>query len=227
VLIDPKSKPESCMSFVAEIFAPEDKTEDIIISEHYEPVVVNHSIRQSCSLELGSSEEIKKNDLCAENKENSCTQLNNTKMFSIPDQPQGNNFFSLSNITQELLKRGKSTKLNPIQSKLIRGQKWVKKSQQKPNTACLKKNNQMQIFFKKQNDGKKDKCKRKETLELCSKNNSKTLKIQPGETRLMIFRFKFRPEYLVEGQRIVIDDSYLKCVGIVRKVLYKTPRTST
>jgi len=118
-------------------------------------------------------------------------------------------------------------KLNPIQSKLIRGQKWAKKSQQKLNTACLKKNNQMQIFFKKQNDGKKDKCKRKETLELCSKNNSKTLKIQSGETRLVTFRFKFRPEYLVEGQRIVIDDSYLKCVGIVRKVLYKTPRTST
>jgi len=81
------------MSFVAEIFAPEDKTEDIIISEHYEPVVVSHSIRQSCSLDLGSSEEIKKNDLCTENKENSCTQPNHTKTFSIPDQPQGNNFF--------------------------------------------------------------------------------------------------------------------------------------
>lgn len=70
ILTDPKTKPEACSSFVAEIIAPEDQPLNICICQSYEPVIVTHSIRQSCSLQFDalSSEEIKNNEF--ENKEN-------------------------------------------------------------------------------------------------------------------------------------------------------------
>lgn len=53
----------------------------------------------------------------------------------------------------------------------------------------------------------------------------KSLVIQPGQTKLITFKFKYFAEYLIEGQKIVIDDNCVKCVGTIRKLMYDTLRT--
>ena len=84
MLIDPKTKPESCIEFIAEIYAPEYESKEVVIDEGYEPVIVTNSIRQACTLDIAfCSEEIKNNEIQAENKENSKNQGNSSKIISL------------------------------------------------------------------------------------------------------------------------------------------------
>ena len=56
-------------------------------------------------------------------------------------------------------------------------------------------------------------------------DKKKSIVIQPGQARLITFKFKYFAEYLIEGQKIVIDDNCVKCVGTIRKIMYDTLRT--
>jgi len=56
-------------------------------------------------------------------------------------------------------------------------------------------------------------------------DKKKSIVIQPGQTKLITFKFKYFAEYLTEGQKIVIDDNCVKCVGTIRKIMYDTLRT--
>lgn len=51
--------------------------------------------------------------------------------------------------------------------------------------------------------------------------NIKFIKINPDEAKVLEFKFKYRPEYVCKGQKIIITDSTMKAIGVVTEVLYE------
>jgi len=52
------------------------------------------------------------------------------------------------------------------------------------------------------------------------KKQIKFITIEPNQTKLLRFRFKYHPEYLSKGQKIIINDSSMKAIGTVKDLLY-------
>ena len=135
-----------------------------------------------------------------------------------------------------MLKVEKSFKPSQVSGKSQRGEKWAQKSIGKLNHANLQKKNiqevpknkgkeSSQIQSNKRKLNQKEKLQKRNCFAIIEEENSKSLRIQPGESKQLKLRFKFRPEYLVEGQRIIIDDNCVKCFGFIRKVLNTSLRT--
>jgi len=74
-------------------------------------------------------------------------------------------------------------------------------------------------------DVKNLKNAKKRLFEIEIEKKKKSIVIQPGQTRMLTFKFKYFAEYLTEGQKILINDNCVKCIGTIRKLVYETLRT--
>jgi len=59
-----------------------------------------------------------------------------------------------------------------------------------------------------------------EDLHPKKKKNMKFITFQPNNTKTLKFMFKYHPEYLTKGQKIIINDSSMKVIGTVVDVIY-------
>lgn len=57
------------------------------------------------------------------------------------------------------------------------------------------------------------------------KKKIKFITIEPGQTKVLKFRFKYHSEYMTKGQKIIINDSCMKAVGTIRDIFYVKPLT--
>jgi len=61
----------------------------------------------------------------------------------------------------------------------------------------------------------------KDVEELVSKRRKrKFIAISPDEKKLLKFKFKYHPEYIIKGQKIIINDSTMKAIGIIKDIFY-------
>ncbi len=61
----------------------------------------------------------------------------------------------------------------------------------------------------------------KDVEELVSKRRKrKFIAIIPDEKKLLKFKFKYHPEYIIKGQKIIINDSTMKAIGIIKDIFY-------
>jgi hypothetical protein len=59
-----------------------------------------------------------------------------------------------------------------------------------------------------------------EDLHPKKKRNMKFITLQPNKAKTLKFRFKYHPEYLTKGQKIIINDSSMKVIGTVIDLVY-------
>ena len=64
----------------------------------------------------------------------------------------------------------------------------------------------------------------KDVEELVSKRRKrKFIGISTDEVKLLKFKFKYYPEYITKGQKIIINDSTMKAIGIIKDIIYIDP----
>jgi len=52
------------------------------------------------------------------------------------------------------------------------------------------------------------------------KTQIKFIIIEPNQTKVLRFKFKYHPEYLIKGQKIIINDSSMKAIGTIREIFH-------
>ena len=68
----------------------------------------------------------------------------------------------------------------------------------------------------------------KDIDELVSKRRKrKFIAISTDEKKLLKFTFKYHPEFITKGQKIIINDSSMKAIGIIKDVIYIDPIESS
>jgi len=61
----------------------------------------------------------------------------------------------------------------------------------------------------------------KDVEELVSKRRKrKFIGISSDEKKLLKFKFKYHPEYIIKAQKIIINDSTMKAIGIIKDIFY-------
>ena len=57
------------------------------------------------------------------------------------------------------------------------------------------------------------------------KRKIRFITIKPNESKVLKFKFKYHPEYMTKGQKIVINDSSMKAIGTIIDIMYVKTQT--
>lgn len=193
VLVEEKTNPRSAFEFLAEIYLYDHSTEDKILRAHYQPVVNTQTTRQTCKLIITQDNEI-----------NSLLPVELKKMKSKSIEPRG-------------FKEKPKFKSNNYEIH--------------EREAKFKHKNSMDCLTAKQMEyGKKIKKiaeKRKESFEEIKEKEEKKgliegkfMIINHDSNNFIRLKFKYYPEYITLGQKLIINDNCLKAIGWIREIYY-------
>lgn len=217
ILIDPKTKPQLVTEFVAEISLLEDQGSPVTFYEGYEPVIMTQSIKQACHLDFEALElqGIIEPNLFVDEKEN-CGPYDNMDSFFTTSR-------HMKKKSAKKLGKGKDSSNN---AKILESSAQSKppKSITKPKETNTQPKNRQNANLDKKSFIRKVSP---EEFGQKKKKEGRFVVIQPGETKTLTFRFKFHEEYLVPGQKVIIDDTCVKCVGTVKRVFHTSLTTRT
>lgn len=223
ILIDPKTKPQLTTEFVAEISLLEDQASPVTFYEEYEPVIMTQSIKQACHLDFETLElqEISEQNLYVAEKEN-CGPSNNMDYSFAPRS-------FMKKKSAKKFGKGKDSHVSSNNTKVLESSAESKPSKNvsKPKETNTQSKNKQNALVR--TDKQKSNIRKisPEDFGQKKKKEGRFVVIQPGETKTLTFRFKFHAEYLVAGQKVIIDDTCVKCVGTVKRVLHTSLTTRT
>jgi len=193
VLVEEKTNPRSAYEFMAEIYMYDHSIEDKILRSNYQPVVNTQNTRQACKLIITE-----------DNLLNASPELKKTKSKSI--EPRG-------------FKQKPNNKKNNYQMEEI----GEKKMKHKSSMDCV---NEKQMYYGKKIRKEVEK-NRKESFEEIKENEDKKALIEGKyiilnheNNNFIRLRFKYFPEYINIGQKLIINDNCLKGIGWIREIYY-------
>lgn len=239
VLVDGKANPQAAIEFTAEITPLEEVGKKIILWENYEPVIISRTTNQVCTLVLDDEKSVE------ELNASEFADLRSAKKYfdaNKADEEHKKDDYLLGSIP---LKKGKSRsqddkivkKFTPIAEDLpsakIKEPKKknsmvdeVAKPISKVNLPQHTENSEggaktKVTFEEKVKDLKKNAFKGLEDLFFKKKKSLRHLKIESSKSRVLRLRFKYHPEYITPGQKIFVNDSTMKAIGVIKEIFYE------
>lgn len=225
-MVDSKSNPKAYQEFSAEITPLEASSQYVILWENYEPAIISMTTNQVCTLVLD---------------DNSLEQLSEREFFYFRFVKKGADIFpsddtaSLSELSDlpDLKKSrsrsqddqlvGKSENLSKGASALnskkpSRKEKVNHKSIDNHRKQSLEMpENKAKVSFD-QKAKEKNGFKAAEELSVKKKKSLRHLKIELKKSRVLRLRFKYYPEFITPGQKIFVNDSTMKAIGIIKEL---------
>ena len=196
VLVEEKSNPRSAFEFLAEIYMYDHSIEDKILRSNYQPVVNSQNTRQACKLIITE-----------DNLLNSSPELKKMKSKSI--EPRGF--------------KDKTKNKNACKKNYEIEETGDKKIKHKGSMDCM---NEKQMYYGKKIRKEGEKLRKESFEEIKEKEDKKTLiegkyiVLNHESNNFIRLRFKYFPEYINIGQKLIINDNCLKAIGWIREIYY-------
>lgn len=194
VLVEEKTNPRSAYEFLAEIYIYDHSVEDKILRSNYQPVINTQTTRQACKLIITQ-----------DNILNDLPELKKIKSKSI--EPRG-------------IKEKTKAKIN-LNYEI--GENREAKKKHKNSMDCA---NDKQMHYGKKMRKEIEKNRKESFEEIKEKEDKKTfiegkyIVINHDSNNFLRLRFKYFPEYINLGQKLIINDSCLKAIGWIREIYY-------
>ena len=194
VLVEEKTNPRSAFEFLAEINLYDHGTEDKILRSNYQPVINTQTTRQACKLIITK-----------DNLENFSSPLELRKMKSKSIEPRGFKEKEKHKINYDIMDKGD------------------KKMKHKNSMDCV---NEKQMVYGKKIRKEFEKVRKQSFEEIKEKEDKKALiegkyvVIAHESSNFLRLRFKYYPEYINLGQKLIINDNCLKAIGWIREIYY-------
>lgn len=196
VLIEGKSNPKAAYEFLAEIILWDQNSGETKLKNSYQPVINTQTTRQSC-------------------------KIIQDKYFSIDDNSEKLSQFKEIKLTKKISKsidNKKNLYENSKNNCFVEGKSQNYQLRKKTfahsfqlNEKDFDKKNKEECYFENQ----KTKEMKKNMKKLFPK-----ITISPNKKNLLRFRFMYFPEYILVGQKLLINDSSLKAIGWVKEIFY-------
>lgn len=198
VLVDGKSNPKAAYEFSAEIWLWDQNIDEKTLKISYQPVINTQTTRQSCKV---IHEKIS-GDIKPE-----LPEIKLTKKISKSFDNKKNQYFEENKTNENHITK----KMSFINSK---GKKQLTNSSQ-INEEQIKKiggNEEFSELLLYEDKNKIKESKRKKRYS--------SIKILPNKKNVLRLRFMFYPEYILVGQKLLINDTSLKAIGWIKEIYY-------
>eukprot|EP01017_Pseudomicrothorax_dubius_P034907 TRINITY_DN4836_c0_g3_i3.p1 TRINITY_DN4836_c0_g3~~TRINITY_DN4836_c0_g3_i3.p1 ORF type:complete len:661 (-),score=113.15 TRINITY_DN4836_c0_g3_i3:53-2035(-) len=233
VLVDGKLNPRAAYEFLAEMMLFEGTAGDSErkLTKNYEPVIHSQTTRQACSL-ISASEISMPAPMDALSRKRSHSSESKFKHREDHHEHRGESSPEEGNKYQ-IFVLGKK-KVFPSTNNLAQSQ--IMKIAEVPEEET----NDSPTFTQQQPNSTESptivgsKLTRKtassrprkltetieERKEVIEENREYVLSVKPNRSFLLRLRFKYNPEYVTLGQKIIINDSKLRAIGFVKEIYY-------
>ena len=198
VLVEGKSNPKAAYEFSAEIWLWDQNNEEKIMKKTYQPVINTQTTRQSCKVI---------DDKTNEENDTQLVELTLTKKVSKSIDNKKNRYF-------EEKKSNDDQMLKITNYKLSKGIKHFAnsfqfKEENIENYGNMRDNKEFYTFDVR--------TKMKLTRH---KKKYSSFKIYPSQKNVLRLRFMYYPEYILVGQKLLINDASLKAIGWIKEIFY-------
>lgn len=196
VLVDGKSNPRAAFEFLAEIWMWEKTSEAKQLQKSYQPVINTQTTKQACTIIFENTE--LKELLLLKNKSKS---IDMKKEEYDKREKHKNSFKEVVSATQKQRKKKNNKSVQEIINE-IHDEKQLEVSND----------------IKNKNDKKEKNCNLKNSP--IKQKKDPIIIIHPNQKNLLRLRFMYYPEYIQEGQKLLINDTSLKSVGWIKEIYY-------
>lgn len=197
VLADCKSNPKAAYEFLAEIWLWGQNVEEKNLKPSYQPVINTQTTRQSCKMIVEREKE-------QEESKNQLVPLTLTKKVSKSIDDKKNKYFEEKKIMDDQSICKNIYKFN--KGKKNFGKSFQFKEEQLKSLEEGEKFFTIQEFSKT----KEQRCKKKHS----------NITIYPNKKNVLRLRFMYYPEYILVGQKLLINDTSIKAIGWIREIYY-------
>lgn len=197
VLIDGKSNPKAAYEFLAEIILWDQNSVERRLKNSYQPVINTQTTRQSCKI-------IQEKYLSVDDNSEKLSQFVEIKLTKKISKSIDNKKNVYENSKKNYFAEGKNQSSNQLRKKTfahsfqLNGENFDEKNKEK-------------FYFENQK------------IKEMKKNIKKlypNIIIWPNKKNLLRLRFMYFPEYILVGQKLLINDSSLKAIGWVKEIFY-------
>ncbi|CAD8084951.1 unnamed protein product [Paramecium sonneborni] len=193
VLIEGKSNPQAAWDFLAEIWLFDDQKDAKKIAVSFEPVINTQCTRQICK--IIREEQLQFEPLTLRKKQSksideSCMQKSETPQSRVSFRKQ----------SEQLKKANSSNNLN-------------KQSYRSPRR---KGSSQIKSYTSEEDQKKKDLFVINEKIE----KTQEFIELIPKQPNIIRLKFKYSPEYITKGMKLIINDNGLQAWGFIKYINY-------
>ncbi len=247
VLVDKKSQPKAALQFTAEVSLLEEKNAKAIIWEGYEPVITSQTTHQACIIDFeeGELQELTEDEIQILKYESNGQGLRKTSLIKeitsnfdetkkqrsksedfkdqMGDETKRKQKLTSVPLNNQDTEQKDKEKVDDNDSKSFGDPMSESELSPRFSSSFLKEDNSQKKTFQEKIKLIK-KSVFKDLDELVSKRKKKKfISISAKEKKLLKFKFKYHPEYIIKGQKIIINDSTMKAIGVIKDIIYIDP----